>query len=153
LAEFSAKEPLVCLIDDAQWLDEATSQVLGFVGRRLLAEPVALIFAVRDSTDSPVLPALPELVLQGLAPDDARSLLAAAVPTQLAEQVRERIVAETRGNPLALLELPRGMNAAELAGGFALPATGSLVGRMQDHYAQRVLALPEQTQRLLVLAA
>src|SRR5690349_11843539 len=104
LAEVAAKRPLVCLVDDAQWLDAVSSQVLGFVGRRLLAESVVLLFAVRAAADERLLPDLPALTLGGLTDADARSLLAAAVPGHLDERVRDRLVAETRGNPLELLE-------------------------------------------------
>ena len=121
LAEVAAKRPLVCLVDDAQWLDEASCHVLGFVARRLLAEAVVLLLAVRETGDERLFPGLKTLTLEGLADEDARSLLAAAMPGHLDEQVRDRIVAETRGNPLGLLELPRGMSPAELAGGFRLP--------------------------------
>src|SRR3954451_3416251 len=107
LAEVAAERPLLCLVDDAQWLDAATSQVLGFVARRLLAESVAIVLTVREPGEDRHLSGLPELALQGLGEDDARSLLASALPARLEERVRDRIVAETRGNPLALLELPR----------------------------------------------
>ena len=122
LAEVAAERPLLCLVDDAQWLDGASAQVLGFVARRVLAESLAIVFAVREPTDERVLDGLPELALGGLPEDDARALLVAVIPGRLDEHVRDRIVAETRGNPLALLELSRAMTAAELAGGFALPA-------------------------------
>ena len=122
LAEAAAPRPLVCLIDDAQWLDGASAQVLGFVARRLLAESVLLLFAVREAADERLFPALPTLTLEGLTDDDARAFLTAAVPGHLDAQVRDRLVAETRGHPLALLELARGMSDAELAGGFAVPA-------------------------------
>jgi DNA-binding CsgD family transcriptional regulator len=153
LAENAAARPLVCLVDDAQWLDEASSQVLRFIGRRLLAESVLLLFAVREAADERMFPGLPALTLDGLADEDARALLTAAVPGQLDERVCDRIVAETRGNPLGLLELARGLSDAELAGGFAGPPTASLPSRLQDHYLQRVRALPEPTQRLMLLAA
>ena len=153
LAENAAARPLVCLVDDAQWLDDASSQVLGFVGRRLLAESVLLLFAVREAADEGMFPGLPALTLDGLTDEDARALLTAAVPGQLDERVCDRIVAETRGNPLGLLELARGLSDAELAGGFAGPPAASLPGRLQDHYLQRVRALPEPTQRLMLLAA
>src|ERR1700759_2689048 len=107
LAENAAERPLVCLIDDAQWLDEASSQVLGFVGRRLLAEPVVLLLAVRGAADGRLFPGLPTLTVEGLTGEDARALLTAAVPGHLDTQVSERIVAETGGNPLRLLELAR----------------------------------------------
>ncbi len=157
LAENAAARPLVCLVDDAQWLDEASSQVLGFVGRRLLAEPVGLLFAVREAVGERIFPGLPALTVEGLTDEDARVLLTAAVPGQLDERVRDRIVAETRGNPLGLLELARGMSEAELAGGFVgLPQAslpGHLQGRLQDHYLRRVRVLPGPTQQLMLLAA
>jgi DNA-binding CsgD family transcriptional regulator len=152
LAEVAAKRPLVCLVDDAQWLDEASGLVLGFVGRRLLAESVLILLAVRETGEERLFPALPTLTLGGLADEDARALLAAAVPGHLDEQVRDRIVAETRGNPLGLLELPRGMSPAELAGGFGLH-TATIPGHIEGHYAQRVTALPEPTRQLMLLAA
>ena len=153
LAENAAARPLVCLVDDAQWLDEASSRVLGFIGRRLLAESVLLLFAVREAADERMFPSLPTLTLEGLTDEDARALLKAAVPGQLDERVCDRIVAETRGNPLGLLELARRLSEAELAGGFAGPPTASLPSRLQDHYLQRVRALPEPTKRLMLLAA
>jgi DNA-binding CsgD family transcriptional regulator len=153
LGRVPADEPLVCLIDDAQWLDPASAQVLGFVGRRLLAEAVGLIFAVREEADTGMFPALPELRLGGLGDQDARKLLSASVPGQLDEQVRDRLVRETGGNPLALLELPARMSPAELAGGFAVPSTSTLAGYLHDRYVERVRDLPKETQELLVLAA
>ena len=108
LAETAAARPLVCLVDDAQWLDDASAQVLGFVARRLLAESVLLLFAVREAADEQLFPALPTLTLEGLIDDDARALLTAAVPGHLDAKVRDRLVAETRGHPLALLELAHG---------------------------------------------
>ena len=153
LSAVAEERPLLCFADDAQWLDGASGQVLGFVARRLLAESVAIVFAVRDPGDKHAFEGLPELPLGGLAEDDARALLARAIPGRLDDRVRDRIVAETHGNPLALLELPRAMSAAELAGGFELPGTGDLQGQIEDHYLRRVGALPEATQRLMLLAA
>jgi DNA-binding CsgD family transcriptional regulator len=165
LAEVAAERPLVCLVDDAQWLDEASSQVLGFVGRRLLVESVALLFAVRDMADERMFPGLPALSLEGLPDGDAGALLTAAVAGHLDERVRDRIVAETRGNPLGLLELAKGMSQAELAGGFLVPSQpsrpgqlpgqlqGDFQGRLHHHYVRRVRALPGPTQRLMLLAA
>jgi DNA-binding CsgD family transcriptional regulator len=157
LAENAAARPLICLIDDAQWLDEASSQVLGFVGRRLLAEPVGLLLAVRETTGERLFPGLPALPLQGLTDEDARALLTAAIPGHLDDRVCDRIVAETGGNPLALLELARGMSEAELAGGFADPLKanlpGHLQGRLQDHYLRRVQVLPGPARQLMLLAA
>jgi DNA-binding CsgD family transcriptional regulator len=150
LTEVAAERPLVCLVDDAQWLDEPSRQVLGFVGRRLLAEPVLLLLAVREAGDEQLLPALRSLTLEGLTEADARSLLTAAVPGQLDEQVRDRIVAETHGNPLRLLELPREVSSGELAGGYGVP---NVAGPMEERYTRRIRALPEPTQHLLLLAA
>ncbi len=153
LSAAAGERPLLCLVDDVQWLDRATGQVLGFVARRLLAEPVALVFGVREPSPEAELAGLPQLRLDGLADEDARALLATVVPGRLDERVRDRIVAETRGNPLALLELPRGISAAELGGGFALPDAGALPRRMEDHYVRRLEALPPATRRLMLVAA
>ena len=153
LAENAAGRPLVCLVDDAQWLDEASSQVLGFVGRRLLAEPVGLLLAVREAAAERLFPGLATLTLEGLTDEDAQALLTAAVPGRLDQRVRDRVVAETGGNPLGLLELARGMADAELAGGFADPRHASLPGQLQDHYLHRVRVLPEPAQQLMLLAA
>ena len=117
LSEVAEEGPLVCLIDDAQWLDRASAQSLAFVARRLLAESVGVLFAVRMAGEEGDVAGLPELVVEGLGDDDARTLLASVIRRPLDERVRDRIVAETRGNPLALLELPRGLTAAEVAGG------------------------------------
>ncbi len=153
LAATAEQRPLLCLIDDAQWLDSVTVQVLGFVARRLLAEPVAMVFAVREPSSEAELAGLPELRLAGLEHDDARALLASVAPGPLDERVRDRIVTEARGNPLALLELSRGMSPAGLAGGFALPDAGALPRELEEHYVRRLRALPEATQRLMLLAA
>ncbi|MGW6276190.1 helix-turn-helix transcriptional regulator [Kribbella sp. NPDC055071] len=153
LAEVAAKRPLVCLIDDAQWLDEASSQVLSFVGRRLMAESVLLVFAVREGPGVRLFEGMPTLALEGLNDDDAGELLASTVAGHLDEQVRDRIIADTGGNPLGLLELPRAMSAAELAGGFAAAPTAMPPGQAQDLYVRRVLALPESTRQLMLLAA
>ena len=143
----------MCLVDDVQWLDRASAQTLAFVARRLLAERIAMVFAVREPTDVNELAGLPEMVVEGIADDDARSLLAAAMPGRLDERVRDQIVAETRGNPLALLELPRGLTPAELAGGFGLPDARPVASRVEETFVQRVRALPHETQRLLLVAA
>ena len=153
LAEAAEVGPLVCLVDDAQWLDRASAQALAFVARRLLAERIAMVFAVREPNDAVEFTGLPELVVGGLADEDARWLLASAVPGRLDEHVRDQIVAETRGNPLALLELPRGLTPAELAGGFGLPDARPLASRVEETFVQRVRALPRDTQRLLLMAA
>jgi DNA-binding CsgD family transcriptional regulator len=153
LAEVAEERPLLCLVDDAQWLDGTTLQVLGFIARRLLAEPVALVFTVREASDDRELADLPELSLGGLEDDDARALLAAVIPGALDDRVADRLLAETRGNPLAIVELSRGRRAGELAGGFVLPGTGTLPSRIEDHYRRRIATLPEPTQRLILLAA
>src|SRR5215218_9878914 len=121
LADVAEEHPLVCIVDDAQWLDRVSAQTLGFVARRLLAERVGLVFGLRESGDGQALEGLPELVIGGLPTDEARLLLDATIPGPLDERVRARILGEAGGNPLALIELPRGLTPAELAGGFGLP--------------------------------
>jgi DNA-binding CsgD family transcriptional regulator len=153
LAGAAEAEPLVCIVDDVQWLDLASAQTLAFVARRLLAERIAVVFAVREPTAVNELSGLPELVVGGLGDGDARSLLASAIPGRLDERVRDQIVAETRGNPLALLELTRGLTPAELAGGFGLPDARPLASRVEETFVQRVRTLPPETQRLLLVAA
>jgi DNA-binding CsgD family transcriptional regulator len=153
LSAAAEKRPLLCLVEDAQWLDAASGLILGFVARRLLAESVAIVVTVREPNTGHDFDGLPELWLRGLAEEDARTLLMRAVPGRLDDRVRDRILAETRGNPLALLDLPRSMSAAELAGGFELLTATDLPRHLEDHYLQRAGELPEATQRLLVLAA
>jgi DNA-binding CsgD family transcriptional regulator len=150
LSEVAGDHPLICLIDDEQWLDQASEQTLGFVARRLAADPVALVFSARDPGAE--LAGQPELVVEGLRADHARALLDSALAGPLDARVRDLIVAETRGNPLALLELPRGLTPAELAGGFGLPAT-QLTSRIEASFGRQLDALPAQTRRLLQLAA
>jgi DNA-binding CsgD family transcriptional regulator len=153
MADAAGKQPLACLVDDAQWLDEASAQILGFVARRLLAESVFLLFTVREPMDEPVLVGIPELALGGLRLDDARDLLAAAIPGHLDEHIRDRLIAETNGNPLALLEVSRGMSRAELLGGFALPRVGTTSTQLEAHYAGRIQLLQRPTRQLMLLAA
>src|SRR6476661_3365214 len=153
LAEVAEQEPIVCIVDDAQWLDQASARTLAFVARRLIAESVALVFAVRDPVDEESFAGLPELVVGGLNNEDARGLLGLAIAGRVDERVIERIVAETRGNPLALLELPRGLSAAELAGGFRVSSTQPLSARLEQSFLSRVRTMPEQTQRFLLVAA
>ncbi len=151
LSEGAGDRPLVCVIDDAQWLDRASAQALGFVARRLAADPVGLVFAAREPGAE--LAGLSELDVGGLRDDDARALLESALAGPLDARVRDLIIAETRGNPLALLELPRGLTPAELAGGFGLPGAAPLTGRIEDSFARQLDALPAETRRLLQLAA
>ena len=151
LSEAAAERPLLCVVDDVQWLDRASAQALGFVARRLAAEPVGLVLAAHDPGDA--LAGLPELAVAGLPEGDARALLDSVTPGRLDERVRDRIVAETRGNPLALLELPGGLSAAELAGGFGLPDAPPLASRIERSFLGRLQSLPVRTQRLLLAAA
>ena len=151
LSEVAQERPLLCVIDDAQWLDRASAEALAFVARRMLAEPVVLLFAAREPSDP--LTGLPELPLAGLADADARALLSSVVPGRLDGRIAEQIIVETRGNPLALLELPRGLSAGQLAGGFGLPGALSLSGRIESSFLRRLEALPADTRRLLLVAA
>jgi DNA-binding CsgD family transcriptional regulator len=146
LSEVAGQQPLLCVVDDAQWLDRASAQVLAFVARRLLADPVALVVATREEGGE--FRGLPELAVGGLREGDARELLGSVLGGPLDERVRDRIVAETRGNPLALLELPRSVpglpGLSELAG---------LPGRIEESFRQRVEVLPAATRRLMLVAA
>jgi DNA-binding CsgD family transcriptional regulator len=151
LSELAGEQPLLCVVDDAQWLDRASTQALGFVARRLATEPVGLVFAARDPGRE--LAGLPELAVTGLPEGDARALLDSVLAGPLDARVRDRIIAEARGNPLALLELPRGLTSAELAGGFGLPGALPLEGRIEESFRRQFEALPAQTRRLLQLAA
>jgi DNA-binding CsgD family transcriptional regulator len=153
LSEVAEERPLICVVDDAQWLDRASAQALAFAARRVLAEPLGLLFAVREPSDRAELRGLPELVVDGLAGDDARRLLVSTIRGRLDEPVVERIVAETRGNPLALLELPRGMTPAELAGGFGLLDRDALASCIEESFLRQLESLPPQTRRLLLTAA
>ena len=151
VSEVAGERPLICVVDDEQWLDRASVQALGFAARRLAADPVGLVFAARVTGAE--LAGLPELAVEGLGEEDARTLLDAALTGPVDARVRDLIVAETRGNPLALLELPRGLGTAELAGGFGLPGVGSLPGRIEDSFRRQLEGLPVETRRLLTLAA
>src|SRR5215469_8807445 len=148
LSGMAGERPLICLIDDEQWLDRASAQALGFAARRLAADPVGVVFAAREP--SAELAGLPELEVTGLRPDDARALLDSALAGPLDARIRDLIIAETQGNPLAL---PRGLSPAQLAGGFGLPGATLLTGRIEDSFARQLAALPEQTRRLVQLAA
>jgi DNA-binding CsgD family transcriptional regulator len=151
LSEAALDRPILCVVDDAQWLDRASARELAFVARRLLAERIALVFAAREVRDA--LAGFPEVRVEPLGNRDARTLLESVLPGPLDEPVLERIVVETHGNPLALLELPRGLTAAELAGGFGLPAALPLSDRIEESFARRLARLPRDARRLLLVAA
>jgi DNA-binding CsgD family transcriptional regulator len=151
LSEAAEEQPLVCLVDDEQWVDRASAQVLGFVARRLGAESVGLVFAARVPSSD--IAGLPDLVVERLGDSDARALLEAALNAPLDTRVRDQILAETRGNPLALLELPRGLTPQQLAGGFGLPTAARLSGGIEENFRRRIDVLPDETRRLLLIAA
>lgn len=149
LVAAAAKDrPVVCVIDDAQWLDHASAQVLVFVTRRPSA--AAFVFAVRDAGEEHELSGLPVMDVVGLAEPDARTLLLSVLPGRLDDRVRDRIIAESRGNPLTLLTLLRERGHAELAGGFGLPAERT---RVEDVVARRLTRMPGDARQLLLLAA
>lgn len=152
LAAAANAEPVLCVIDDAQWLDQVSIQTLAFVARRLMAEPVALIFAARPGS-AEALAGLEELPVDPLSISDAHALLDSVVRAPIDERVRDRIVAETRGIPLALLEVPRNVPASELAGGFWNPGLRPSVGQIEEGFVRRIQALPAETRRLLLAAA
>lgn len=153
LADAAIERPLVCVVDDAQWLDRASAQALAFVARRLAAESVALVFAVRSTSRTPELDGLPELEVPGLAPDDAAALLGSIVRASIDGRARDRIIAETRGNPLAILELPKSLTPEEIASGYVLPAGHALAGELEAGFRGRLLGLPPSTRLLLLVAA
>ena len=154
LSETAGERPLICMVDDQQWLDRASAQALGFAARRLAADPVGLVFAARVPGED--LAGLPELMVEGLAEDDAAALLESVLTGltgPLDARVRDRIIADTHGNPLALLELPRGLTPAQLTGGFGVSSAVPLAGRIEESFTRQLEALPAQTQRLMQLAA
>ena len=154
LSETAGERPLVCIVDDQQWLDHASAQALGFAARRLAADPVGLVFAARVPGED--VAGLPELLVEGLAEDDAAALLESVLTGltgPLDAQVRDRIIADTHGNPLALLELPRGLTSAQLTGGFGVSSAMPLDGRIEESFGRQLETLPAQTQRLVQLAA
>jgi len=153
VAEVAEQQPLACIVDDAQWLDHASAQILGFVARRLLAERVAVVCAARTGIGDHVLAGLSELPVRGLGDSDARALLLANVPGPLDARVCDQIITESHGNPLALLELPRTWNVADLAGGFGLPSGHPVAGRIEQSYVRRLQLLPSDTQLLVLTAA
>ena len=151
LSEAAGERPLICVVDDAQWLDRASAQALGFAARRLAADPVGLVFAARVPGED--VAGLPELVVEGLAEDDARELLESVLTGPLDARVRDRIIADTHGNPLALLELPRGLTPAQMTGGFGVRSAVPLDGRIEESFGRQLEMLPAQTLRLVQLAA
>jgi DNA-binding CsgD family transcriptional regulator len=151
LSEAAEERPLLCCVDDAQWLDRASARALAFVARRLLAEKIALVFATRALGDA--LAGLPELHVEPLGRRDARTLLESVLPAPVDERVLDRIVVETRGNPLALLELPRGLTPTQLAGGFGLPVAVPLSASIEESFTRRLAGLPGDARRLLLVAA
>jgi len=152
LSAAAALQPMLCVVDDAQWLDQASAQALGFVARRLLAEPIALLFATDDEL-SENLSGLPELAIGGLGVADARALLESVVKSPVDDRVLDRIVAETHGNPLALLELPRELSPVRFAGGFGETGGPGLAGRIEQSFQRRLDTLPADTQQLVLIAA
>ena len=151
LSEVAEERPLLCVVDDAQWLDRASAQVLAFTARRLLAEPLGVIFAAREPGEQ--FHGLAEMEVRGLPEQDARALLGSVVRFRLDEQVRDRILAETGGNPLALLELPRGLDPAQLAGGLGLVGAQAVPDRIEEGFRRRIEALPAGTRSLMLVAA
>ena len=152
MAAAAADQPLLCVVDDAQWLDQVSVQTLAFVARRLLAEPVALVFGARDN-GAETLAGLPETAVEGLSDGAARDLLESVMFGGIDPLVRDRIVAETRGVPLAILEVPRSITATELAGGFWISGKRSSTAAIEQEFVRRIKSLPEQAQRLLLIAA
>jgi DNA-binding CsgD family transcriptional regulator len=152
-AEVAEKQPLVCFVEDAQWLDEVSAQILGFVARRLLAERIAIVCAARTGIGEHVLAGLPELSVHGLEYADARALLLDNVHGPLDSAVRDQIIAESHGNPLALLEFPRTWSATDLAGGFGLLDSPAVASKIEDSYTRRLVQFPRDTQLLVLVAA
>ncbi len=151
LAEAAAEQPLLCVVDDEQWLDHASAQVIAFVARRLGAESMGLVFGTRVLSDE--LTGLPQLTIEGLGKADACALLDSVLTIKIDNRIRDQIVAETRGNPLALVELPRELAVPQLAGGFGLPGAVTVPGSAEEMFRRRVEALPAESRRLLLLAA
>ena len=151
-AEVAEEQPLLCMVDDAQWLDQASAQTVAFVARRLLAEPIAIVCAARAGTRDEAFAGLPQQRIGGLGASDARALLLDKVRAPLDPEICEQVIAESRGNPLALLEFARGRSLADLAGGYALPSQ-SVPSKIERTYVQRLRALPSETQLLVLVAA
>lgn len=153
LAEAAARQPLVCIVDDAQWLDTASLQALTFAARRMVAERIAMVFAARDCADAKDFGGIPELALGGLAADDARDLLRTVLPGPADQRVLDQIVAESRGIPLALIEAPRTLDLAQLSGGFGPPGSQLVPRSVEETYVRALDELPADSRRLLVIAA
>jgi predicted ATPase len=147
LCDAAENQPLLCVVDDAQWVDRASAQALAFAARRLLADPICLVFATREPNED--LAGLPALVVEPLGESDARALLSSVPNLPLDEQIQDRILAETHGNPLALLEWHRGLTAAELATGPRASTAIPLSGRIEEAFQRRLAQLPPDTQELL----
>ncbi|KDN21551.1 ATP-binding protein [Amycolatopsis rifamycinica] len=153
LADVAEEQPLLCLVDDVQWLDRMSEVVLAFVARRLLAERIVVVFALRETGREPDLAGLPELPIGGLGEAESAALLASVVKGPVDGRVRDRIIAEAHGNPLALLELPRAWTAAEPVDGFGRPGAVPLAGRIEHCFVKQLEPLPADTRRLLLIAA
>jgi DNA-binding CsgD family transcriptional regulator/tetratricopeptide (TPR) repeat protein len=153
LADVAEEQPLLCIVEDAHWVDRASTNALAIAARRLHAESVGMLLAIREPCAAPQFEGLPELRVEGLPDRDARELLESVTPGGLDARVRERIVAETHGNPLALLELPRGLAPAELAAGYGLPGTPPVPHRIEESFTRRIEQLPAATRLLLLVAA
>jgi DNA-binding CsgD family transcriptional regulator len=151
VSALSAERPVLCVVDDAQWLDSSSAQVIGFAARHASKDAVAFLFATRSLTDE--IRGLPQLALGGLGDRDARALLATVLPDRLDDRVIDRVIAETHGNPLAILELPKGLSPAQLAGGFGLPVSVTLADQIEQSYRRRLARLPEESRRLLLVVA
>src|SRR5690242_563508 len=151
LSEAAEERPLLCTVDDAQWLDAASAQVLAFAARRLLAEPVGLVFSAREPGEQ--FRGLTDLEVHGLPDPEARELLGSVIKFRLDERVRDRILAEAAGNPLALLELPHGLSPGQLAGGFGLVGAQTVPARIEAGFLRQLELLPGDTRSLMLVAA
>ena len=153
LAEAATRQPLVCIVDDAQWFDIASLRALTFAARRMVAERIAMVFAARDCVETKDFEGVPQLALEGLGDDDARELLRSVLPGPADQRVLDQIVAESRGIPLALIEAPRTLDPAQLAGGFGLPGPQLVPRSVEETYVRALEELPVDSRRLLVIAA
>jgi len=151
MSAVAEERPLLVLVDDAQWLDRESAIACGFLARRMVAEHVALVFALREI--GPAFARLPELHVAPLGYRDAKALLESVLPAALDDDVLDRLVAETHGNPLALVELPRAFTPAQLAGGFGSPTALPVHAQIEASFTRRLGALPGDSRRLLLLAA